>query len=67
MGTRARRILEGVCGEICDVLFAPIIADIQACATGGGQVVHRWKDEIKPADLKSEISTILGKTYASKK
>jgi len=33
----------------------------------GGKIVHRWKDEIKPADLKSEISNALGKTYASKK
>jgi peroxiredoxin len=33
----------------------------------GGKIVRRWKDEIKPADLKSEISTALGKTYASKK
>lgn len=33
----------------------------------GGKIVRRWKDEIKPADLKSEISNALGKTYASKK
>ncbi|HEY2251519.1 MAG TPA: redoxin domain-containing protein [Planctomycetaceae bacterium] len=33
----------------------------------GGKIIRRWKDEIKPADLKSEISNALGKTYASKK
>jgi peroxiredoxin len=33
----------------------------------GGKIVRRWKDEIKPADLKNEISNALGKTYASKK
>jgi peroxiredoxin len=33
----------------------------------GGKIVHRWKDEVNPADLKSEISKVLGKTYASKK
>lgn len=33
----------------------------------GGKIVRRWKDEIKPAELKSEISNALGKTYASKK
>jgi peroxiredoxin len=33
----------------------------------GGKIVHRWKDGIKPAELKSEISNALGKTYASKK
>ena len=33
----------------------------------GGKIVRRWKDEITPADLKSEISKALGKTYGSKK
>ena len=33
----------------------------------GGKIVKRWKDEIDPADLKSEISNVLGKTYASRK
>ena len=33
----------------------------------GGEVVKRWKDEIDPAELKSEISNRLGKTYASRK
>jgi len=33
----------------------------------GGEIVHRWKEEIDPAALKSEISTRLGKTYASRK
>lgn len=33
----------------------------------GGKIVHRWKDEITPADLKGKISSALGKTYASKK
>ncbi len=33
----------------------------------GGEIVRRWKEEIDPAELKSEISTRLGKTYASRK
>jgi peroxiredoxin len=33
----------------------------------GGEIVRRWKEEIDPADLKSEISTRLGKTYASRR
>lgn len=33
----------------------------------GGEIVKRWKDEIDPAELKSEISNRLGKTYASRK
>ena len=33
----------------------------------GGEIVRRWKDEIEPSDLKNEISTRLGKTYASRK
>jgi peroxiredoxin len=33
----------------------------------GGKIVHRWKDEIDPAELKHEISTRLGKTYARRK
>jgi peroxiredoxin len=33
----------------------------------GGEIVRRWKDQIDPAELKSEISTRLGKTYASRK
>jgi peroxiredoxin len=33
----------------------------------GGEIVKRWKDEIDPAELKAEISTRLGKTYASRK
>jgi peroxiredoxin len=33
----------------------------------GGEIVRRWKDEIDPEDLKSEISTRLGKTYESRK
>ena len=33
----------------------------------GGKIVRRWKDEIDPQDLKSEISRRLGKTYATRK
>ncbi|MBN2292472.1 MAG: redoxin domain-containing protein [Pirellulales bacterium] len=33
----------------------------------GGKIVHRWRDEIKPQELKTEISKLLGKTYASRK
>jgi peroxiredoxin len=33
----------------------------------GGEIVRRWKEEIDPAELKNEISTRLGKTYASRK
>jgi len=33
----------------------------------GGEIVRRWRQEIDPAELKSEISTRLGKTYASRK
>jgi peroxiredoxin len=33
----------------------------------GGEIVRRWKDEFDPQELKSEISTRLGKTYASRK
>ena len=33
----------------------------------GGKIVRRWKDEFDPAQLKSEISTLLGKTYVSPK
>jgi hypothetical protein len=33
----------------------------------GGEIVRRWKEEIDPAQLKSEISSRLGKTYASRK
>jgi peroxiredoxin len=33
----------------------------------GGGIVRRWKDEIDPADVKSEISTRLGRTYANRK
>ncbi len=33
----------------------------------GGEIVRRWKDAVDPADLKSEISQRLGKTYASRK
>ena len=33
----------------------------------GGEIVCRWKDEIDPDELKSEISSRLGKTYASRK
>jgi peroxiredoxin len=33
----------------------------------GGEIVRRWKDEIDPAKLKSEISKRLGKTYADQK
>jgi peroxiredoxin len=40
----------------CSILIAP-----------GGKIVRRWKDEIDPARLKSEISDLLGKTYASRK
>jgi len=32
-----------------------------------GEIVQRWKDEIQPAQVKNEISTRLGKTYASRK
>jgi peroxiredoxin len=40
----------------CSILIAP-----------GGKIVRRWKDEIDPAKLKSEISDLLGRTYASRK
>jgi peroxiredoxin len=33
----------------------------------GGEIVKRWKEEIDPAKLKSEISDRLGRTYASRK
>jgi peroxiredoxin len=33
----------------------------------GGEIVRRWKDEIDPDELKREISTRLGKTYAKRK
>ena len=33
----------------------------------GGDIVRRWKDEIDPADVKGEIATRLGRTYASRK
>jgi peroxiredoxin len=33
----------------------------------GGEIVRRWKGEIDPNELKSEISTRLGKTYANRK
>ena len=33
----------------------------------GGEIVRRWKEEIDPDELKMEISTRLGKTYASRK
>jgi peroxiredoxin len=33
----------------------------------GGDIVRRWKDEIDPADVKNEISTRLGRTYANRK
>ncbi len=33
----------------------------------GGKIVKRWKDEIDPVELKSEISNALGRTYASRK
>jgi peroxiredoxin len=33
----------------------------------GGKIVKRWKDESDPQKLKSEISQLLGKTYASRK
>ena len=33
----------------------------------GGKIVRRWRDEFNPDELKSEISTRLGKTYASRK
>ena len=33
----------------------------------GGEILHRWKEEIDPDEIKSEISTWLGKTYASRK
>ena len=33
----------------------------------GGKIVHRWKDEVDPGELKAEISERLGKTYASRK
>ena len=33
----------------------------------GGEIVHRWRDVAKPAELKSEIVERLGRTYASRK
>jgi len=33
----------------------------------GGEIVRRWKEEIDPIELKNEISTRLGKTYARRK
>ena len=32
----------------------------------GGKIVRRWKGEIDPHELKSEVSNRLGKTYASR-
>src|SRR5207253_2426754 len=53
IGLRAGSVLQRICSEVRNIFIAPIIADIQACATGGGQVVqnhcgqaetiHRWK------------------------
>lgn len=33
----------------------------------GGEIVRRWKDAVDPAELKREISSRLGKTYASRR
>ena len=33
----------------------------------GGKIVRRWKEEVDPDELKSEISMRLGTTYASRK
>jgi thiol-disulfide isomerase/thioredoxin len=33
----------------------------------GGEIVRRWKSEIDPNELKSEVSIWLGKTYADRK
>lgn len=33
----------------------------------GGQIIRRWKDVADPAELKSEIVSRLGRTYASRK
>jgi peroxiredoxin len=33
----------------------------------GGEIVHRWRDVTKPAEMKSEIVERLGRTYASRK
>ena len=33
----------------------------------GGKIVRRWKEEFDPEEVRSEISTRLGKTYASRK
>lgn len=33
----------------------------------GGKIVRRWKDEFQPAELKAELSSLLGRTYASRK
>jgi peroxiredoxin len=33
----------------------------------GGEIVHRWRDAAKPAELKNEIVERLGRTYASRK
>ena len=33
----------------------------------GGKIVRRWKEEFDPDELRDEISTRLGKTYASRK
>ena len=33
----------------------------------GGEIVKRWKDEIDPQELKTEISNRLGHTYADRK
>jgi peroxiredoxin len=33
----------------------------------GGKIVKRWKEEIDPAGLKSELADRLGRTYASRK
>jgi hypothetical protein len=30
----------------------------------GGEIVRRWKDEPKPAEVKEEIVNRLGRTYA---
>jgi peroxiredoxin len=33
----------------------------------GGEIVHRWKGEINPQEVKTTISDLLGRTYASRK
>ena len=45
----------------------PRFPDSYGGSAPGREIVQRWKDEFDPAELKSEISERLDKTYASRK